>query len=136
MSGAPQSRALPKVALSVRQPCAWLIAAGHKDIENRTWKHSFRGEFLIHAGKTWDTGARAPNGLSWPAEILGIPEDVGGIVGVAEVVDCVSGHGSPWFVGPYGFVIRNARLLPFMPMKGQLGFFKAEYDVSLLRATR
>lgn len=125
---------LPNIALSIQQPWAWLIAAGYKDIENRTWKHSFRGEFLIHTGKKWDTGARAPNGLSWPPEILGIPEDVGGIIGVAEIVDCVTESDSKWFVGDYGFVIRNARQLPFMPMKGALGFFKAEYDTSLLEA--
>ncbi|MCP4687042.1 MAG: ASCH domain-containing protein, partial [Desulfobacterales bacterium] len=41
-------------ALSIRQPWAWLIANGYKDIENRSWRTSFRGEFLIHAGKKFD----------------------------------------------------------------------------------
>ena len=35
--------------ISVRQPWAWLIVAGHKDIENRTWRTSYRGRLLIHA---------------------------------------------------------------------------------------
>ncbi len=39
----------PKIALSVRQPWAWLIAQGYKDIENRNWWTKFRGRFLIHA---------------------------------------------------------------------------------------
>ena len=51
----------------------------------------------------------------------------GGIVAVAEIIDCVEPHTSPWFVGRYGFVLRNACPLPFMPLKGQLGFFAAEY---------
>ncbi|MCG0445699.1 ASCH domain-containing protein [Pseudomonas aeruginosa] len=39
-------------ALSIRQPWAWLVANGHKDIENRDWATSFRGRFLIHAAKS------------------------------------------------------------------------------------
>jgi len=27
----------PVMCLSIRQPWAWLITHGHKDIENRTW---------------------------------------------------------------------------------------------------
>lgn len=47
----------------------------------------------------------------------------GGIVGVADVVDCVAASNSPWFVGRYGFVLANQRPLPFIPVKGALGFF-------------
>jgi hypothetical protein len=50
----------------------------------------------------------------------------GGIVGVAEIVDCVSSSTSPWFVGEYGFLIRNARPLPYVPCRGALGFFRPE----------
>ncbi|MEI3544750.1 MAG: ASCH domain-containing protein [Alphaproteobacteria bacterium] len=42
--------------LSIRQPWAWLIVNGYKDIENRTWPTHFRGKVLIHAGKKWDEG--------------------------------------------------------------------------------
>src|SRR5437016_10859136 len=41
-------------ALSVRQPWAWLIVNGHKDIENRSWQTKFRGKLLIHAGQRFD----------------------------------------------------------------------------------
>jgi hypothetical protein len=34
--------------LSIKNPWAYLIAYGIKDVENRTWKTDFRGEFLIH----------------------------------------------------------------------------------------
>jgi hypothetical protein len=30
---------------------------------------------------------------------------------------------SPWFFGRYGFVLHNARALPFTPWRGELGFF-------------
>jgi hypothetical protein len=43
----------PDRALTLWQPWAWLVAAGHKPIENRPrgFSHkSFRGDFWIHAG--------------------------------------------------------------------------------------
>lgn len=132
---------LPTVALSIQQPWAWLIVNGFKDIENRDWRTTFRGPVLIHTGLRVDqhatqavraglhpvTGERGVlEGNHYPATMMQ-PVDVGGIIGVAEVVDCVTASRSEWFVGDYGFVLRNARPLPFMPLKGQLGFFKAEY---------
>lgn len=109
-------------ALSIRQPWAWLIAAGYKDIENRSWSTKYRGRFLIHAGRRYD-GPR--NEWDWP-EIEPPDEiDLGGIIGEAELVDCVTQSRSPWFCGPYGFVMRNARLLPFRECRGALGFFEA-----------
>jgi hypothetical protein len=51
------------------------------------------------------------------------PEDMetGGVVGIAEIVDCVTDHRSRWFEGPYGFVLRNRRPLPFVKWTGSLG---------------
>jgi len=34
-------------ALSIRQPWAWLIVDGYKDIENSTWHTNYRGPALI-----------------------------------------------------------------------------------------
>lgn len=36
-------------AISIRQPWAWLIVNGFKDIENRSWRTKYRGPVLIHA---------------------------------------------------------------------------------------
>jgi len=110
----------PMKAISIMQPWAWLIVAGHKDVENRTWWTSFRGPVLIHAGKRHD-GPRSE--WDWPEIPPPAAFEYGGIVGEAEIVGCVTSHCSPWFCGPYGFVIRNARPLPFRPCRGQLGFF-------------
>ena len=117
-------------ALSVRQPYAWAILHGGKDIENRTWHSEFRGPVLIHAGLHWHAVG--------PAELarrmnLAIPSELplGGIVGMVEIVDCVDRHSSRWFEGPYGFVLRNPRTLPFTPCAGHLGFY--EVAPNLLR---
>ena len=49
----------------------------------------------------------------------------GGIVGQSTILDCVENHDSPWFFGPYGFVLDQSKPLPFRPMRGRLGFFPA-----------
>lgn len=113
-------------ALSIMQPWSWLIVNGHKDIENRKWPTAFRGPVLIHAGKTFD-GPDDAQEWQWPE--IARPDDFerGGIVGEAEIVDCVKVSASRWFYGPFGFVIRNARPLPFRPCRGQLGFFEPDF---------
>lgn len=120
-------------ALSIQQPWAALIVSGVKDIENRSWSTRYRGPFLIHTGKKRDGGAQDDvDAFIHPVtgECLDLPSpltfDLGGIVGQAEIVDCVEDHPSPWFVGKFGFVIRNAQPLAFRPCKGALGFFTPE----------
>ena len=41
-------------AISIRQPWAWLVVHGYKDVDNRTWATKHRGPILIHAGKALD----------------------------------------------------------------------------------
>ena len=118
-------------ALSILQPWAWLITNGLKDIENRVWRTSYRGEFLVHAGKGFDEDgfgdlAHEPD---FSVRFLGMPSRMsdfarGGIVGSAVLVDCVEDHDSEWFNGPYGFVLRDAKVLPFQPCRGMLNFFE------------
>ena len=43
--------------ITIKQPFATLIAEGLKEYEFRTWKTSYRGEILIHAGKGVDKKA-------------------------------------------------------------------------------
>ena len=112
-------------ALTIRQPFAWLIANGFKDVENRTWATPFRGRFLIHAAKKYGAAERANAERVQRHHGILIPPDLplGGIVGEAELVDCVKEHPSAWFKGPYAFVLRNARPLPFRAWPGKLSFF-------------
>lgn len=113
--------------LSIRQPYAWLVVNGIKDIENRSWRTHHRGPILIHASQSTAelylevfedlkkrTGVAAPD-IDYPT---------GGIVGVAEIVDCVRTHKSVWkHRGQWGWVLANARPLPFRECKGAVGFF-------------
>lgn len=122
-------------ALSILQPWALLVVRGLKPIENRRWRTDIRGRIFIHAGKGFDF-----QGLTWLFNNwhrAGLPPQVGdicmltgssfprgGIVGAADLVDCVSTSDSPWFSGPYGFVLQNAQELPLRPFRGALGFFE------------
>ncbi len=51
---------------------------------------------------------------------------MGGIIGIAEIVDCVDNSDSEWFFGPFGFVLDNIKPIDFIPIKGKLGFFEVE----------
>lgn len=120
--------------ISIRQPWAWLIVNGYKDIENRSWKTARRGRVLVHASKGM-TDQEWFDAMLFATRVCRVPMSVvdkcreevakqrGGIVGSVEIVDCVDGHRSPWFADEYGFVLRNAKPLPFIPYKGALGFF-------------
>lgn len=123
-------------ALSIRQPWSWLILHGGKDIENRDWATRFRGRVLIHASKgmtkgeyedAYDTAMAANHAILFPTfEAL----QRGGIIGSVEIVDCVAESESPWFFGKHGFVLRDPQPLPFMPWKGQLGFFDVPDEIA------
>lgn len=47
----------------------------------------------------------------------------GGVIGTAELVDCVSESANPWFFGPHGLVFRDPVDIGFVPCRGALGFF-------------
>ncbi|HRJ61474.1 MAG TPA: ASCH domain-containing protein [Azospirillaceae bacterium] len=106
-------------ALSIRQPWCHHILYDGKDVENRSWSTSFRGKVLIHASKT-------PENADFCLK-RNLP--LGGIVGIMEIIDCVTAMDSDWFCGPYGFVIGRSRPLPFVPCGGRLGFFDVSGDV-------
>lgn len=129
----PMIKTLP--CLSIRQPWVYAIFNLGKDIENRTWKTAVRGPVLIHAGKgltrtdydffvdyvTNDTAKSILGPVTVPPmKAL----ERGGIVGLVDIVDCVTDTPSPWFMGDVGFVLANPRPLPFTPYAGQLGFFR------------
>ncbi len=119
-------------ALSIQQPWAWAIMNG-KTVENRTWPTHFRGRFLIHTGKKFD-----PFGYDWILEHRGlltaeIPHrelfSCGGFVGRSRIIDCVDRHSSPFFFGPWGFVLTDSHPIEFIPYRGQLGFFDVPDEI-------
>lgn len=94
-------------AISIRQPWAWAILHAGKDIENRSWSTTYRGELAVHATQL-DLGWSFPVGVKHPPERDMV---LGAIVGLVEMVDVIRCSSSPWFTGPYGFLLRNPRAL-------------------------
>ena len=60
-------------ALSIRQPWAWLVVHGYKDVENRSWSTGFRGRVLIHAGGILDPEFDEIQQAVWDASGLSVP---------------------------------------------------------------
>lgn len=128
------------LALSISQPFAWLILNAGKDVENRGWMTHYRGLIAIHAPLKVDEAFFFRDDLypfNWDRLPLssGIMREVpkrksdyltGGIVGVAQLVDVVTADHSPrsaWFVGPFGWVLSDARPVPFVQYPGKPGLF-------------
>ena len=129
-------------ALSIRQPWAWLIVNAYKDVENRSWRlapQMMGQRIYVHAGLRvqWDTSwawilgrlqETHPDGASpfWQVWRAG-DFPTGSLVGEVTLVQDVTKHPSPWFEGPHGFLLRDAKAYE-MPIqyKGALGFFEVK----------
>lgn len=84
--------------LSLWQPWATLLVAGHKTVETRGWFTAHRGPLLIHAAKKWDNSLKKicekePFCSCLPAagiHTLGLPDiSLGCIIGCVTVVSCI-----------------------------------------------
>ena len=135
-------------ALSIRAPWWWAILHG-KPVENLDWGTSLRGRIYIHASKHWNReeiaddwidiqSMAAADKLEMPFpkaedfyEFMLAMRNAGGcLIGTVEIVDCVKDHPSAFFVGEYGFVLRNPMMLEKrIPFKGSLGFFNVPDDI-------
>ena len=138
-------------AISIKQPWAYLIAAGIKDIENRTWKcpGKYIGErVLIHASKTqYET----PMYLLTDEQYDSIKQEkrieinnsleYGCIIGSIEIVDCVINHSSIWAEKTalpeqldnkciWNWVLANPILFDehILNVKGKLSFWDYEFS--------
>lgn len=70
--------------LTIKQPWATLIMQQDKRFEFRSWKTSYRGELLIHAGKGIDKEAVIRLAKYLPKEL-----PTGKILGEVQLVDCI-----------------------------------------------
>ncbi|WP_223480316.1 MULTISPECIES: ASCH domain-containing protein [unclassified Pseudomonas] len=116
-------------ALSIRQPWAWLIIHGGKDIENRSWHTKHRGRFLVHASKGMTLKEYADAAAFADLECgVKIPpfNDLqrGGIIGSVFLADSRDSSLSPWYMGEKAFLLVAPAPLPFVPLKGRLNFFE------------
>lgn len=119
-------------ALTIRQPWAWAVVAGHKTVENRVWPTRHRGPLAIHAGSgrgdlfvLADPRWRGLFGSDFRPELM----TRGAVVGVVDVIDCVpadhpSVRDNPWTIGPWCWILANARPVATpLQMRGRLGLF-------------
>lgn len=78
--------------LTLIQPWATLIALGEKRIETRSWKTSYRGPLLIHAGKKIDKVACEEYFIKGMLQKHGYASDnlpTGLIIAKCELIDCI-----------------------------------------------
>lgn len=124
-------------ALTVKQPWAWAIVNGGKDVENRSRPTKYRGKLYIHAGKGWSQEGidflRSRGMYSAPGDMFAT---AGMVIGTVDVVGChhaseccTTGAGAErctvWALPRhYHWVLANPRPLatPF-PMTGKLGIW-------------
>lgn len=127
-------------ALSLWQPWASLVALGIKRFETRGWSTPHRGPLAIHAARklaipverdsSFDAAlALVPPGYDWP---------LGGVVGVANLVDCVptstaraSLSAIEIACGDYGprrfaWKLEGARVVGPFSCRGELGIFDVD----------
>src|SRR5258708_35801391 len=108
MSASPKAKAAGMKVIVVRQPWAWLIVHGFKDIENRSWMTRYRGKLLIQASANLPPKWALDEGRMFAKKRgVNVPENLeqGGIVGMVQLEDCVTRSRSKWFEGPVGWVL-------------------------------
>ena len=138
--------------LSIRQPWASLIIKGFKDVENRSWRTSIRGEIAVHASASkteddWDDAIITASMIQtitfseakeWLIKTIGDSDKLprGVILGTVEIADCKRERTSLWhFEENWGFYLQNPKELKKpIPAKGKLGFW--DFDLSLAEAEK
>lgn len=113
-------RSLDMKALSVRQPYAWFIESGEKDVEYRTWKTDYRGDLLICASTNREPGIVEEFGVEGMKQC-----PTGVAVCVATLADIQPTEGI------WGWILKNPRPVEYFPVKGKLHLF--EVDDGLIR---
>lgn len=126
-------------ALTLTQPWASLVAQGHKTIETRSWRTSYRGPLVIHAAKGYPRDAQLF--ASTEAALGRLPHRIprAAAVAVVEMVAClpteelnleISGlerHLGDYGPGRWGWVFDPAKLFVFpepVPYSGALGLWE------------
>jgi hypothetical protein len=137
--------------LTIRQPWASLIALGEKHIETRSWRTNYRGELLIHAGKSINKESCMYEPIKSVLEKHGYDNyenlPIGMIIAKCELVDCqkiielddmcgaitegnLSVDGNEYLFGDftpgrYAWILNNIEILKKpIPAKGQLSLWE------------
>lgn len=126
--------------ITVKQPWATLIAEGYKEYEFRTWKTKYRGDILIHAGKSIDKKAMER------FKYLNLEYPVGKIIAKATITDCIYVdekfaqkmcrkdpivykdliNKGDW--DGYGFKLENVKKIKPVEVNGKLSLWDYDYE--------
>lgn len=136
--------------LTVKQPWAYLICSGVKDIENRTWKcpQKYIGQrVLIHASVERKNSGHYNHALLTDEQIKEAIQRLSdkatclydaflfngnknrvfsAIIGSVQIIDCIQDHPSIWAEKDvYNWVLANPTLFdkPILNVKGALSFW-------------
>ena len=125
--------------ITIKQPYASLIKEKIKEYEFRTWKTNYRGEILIHAGKSTDK--KALNKF----QNYKIEYPSGSIIAKATITDCIKVtdefrkllkqinpiiyeniiNNKDW--SGYAFKLENIVPIESIPVKGKLSLWEYNY---------
>lgn len=136
-------------ALSFKQPWAWLVCIGLKDVDNRTWllrmppllPYPYPAppkRIYVHASKTFDREGyhwvqRNFPHINWGDYWTTAPLSLGAIIGEVDITACFNSAfigypkiNSPWYwSGYYGLVLNDPVLYEKpIPCKGRQRFFE------------
>lgn len=123
--------------LTLRQPWATLMAEGIKKYEFRSWKTTYRGKVLIHAG----TGIDKEDMKKY--KYLGLEFPSRRIIAIVEIEDCLEldeqlnkkiiaendiAYGNKVRTG-YAWKLKNIKKIDYnKEVKGQLGLWNIDFD--------
>ncbi len=125
--------------ITIKQPYASLIAEGYKEYEFRTWRTKYRGDILIHAGKSIDKKAMEK------FKHLNLDYPLGCIIAKATITDCVyiddkmnkkllekdslvySGISADSGWEGYGFKLENIQKVKPIYVNGKLSLWDYDY---------
>lgn len=122
--------------LTLIRPWSWAIVHASKRIENRTWKPNLAmGDWIaIHAGSKW-----IQTDANWIADTFcySVPpkeeQPAGVIIGVARYAGWTTGDKSPWFFGPYGWLLSDVSAIEQpIPHTGALSLWNLQPEALAL----
>lgn len=133
-------------AISLLQPWASLVVAGHKRIETRGWGTLHRGPLLIHAskGKAGKLLVAEPPFTQYTPDFDALP--FGALIGQVTLVGCVRIHADEWLdaemekltleerafgdyrAGRWAWMLEDAEAFEEpVPMRGSLGLWETAW---------
>lgn len=124
------------LALSIKQPWAWLIVNGIKTVENRKWYTEHRGGLLIHASKNQ---ADLERDLATVQEKYGVrvPREelvFGQVIGMVNLIGCTKEPEEKtdrhWHIeNNFAWILREPRLIKPFPYSGRLMLFEVPWSL-------